>query len=89
MKTLSIQVTYRKGRPLAAYIYLPRQAREKSARTEQISADLLVDYAADGRPIGMEVVTPEAVALEDIYAVFDRLGLGRPGEDELKPLQAA
>jgi uncharacterized protein YuzE len=61
MKSVSLQITYRKGRPFAAYIYLNRKPGEKSARTEEASEDLLVDYAADGRPIGIEIVTPEAV----------------------------
>ncbi len=29
-----LQITYRKGHPLAAYLYLPRSTNEKSARTE-------------------------------------------------------
>lgn len=89
MTTISVQVTYRKGRPFAAYIHLGRRPGEKSARTEQVTSDLLVDYAEDGRPLGIEVITPEAVALEEILEVFDMLGLGRPPESELEPLQAA
>lgn len=89
MSPLSLQVTYRKGRPFAAYIYLDRHPGEKAARTEQVSEDLVVDYAADGHPMGIEIVTPGAVTLEELYELFDRLGLGRPTPDELAPLQAA
>ena len=89
MIPVSLQITYRKGRPFAAYIYLNRRPGEKSARTEPISDDLVVDYAADGRPIGIEIVTPEAVSLDDVYDLFDRLGLARPSPVELAPLQAA
>ncbi len=89
MSALSVQVTYRKGRPFAAYIYLAHHSGDKSATTEEVTPDLLVDYAADGRPIGIEIVTPEAVDLQDVYAVFDRLGLGRPSAAELEPLRAA
>ncbi len=89
MNTISLQVTYRKGRPFAAYIYLSRRPGDKSVRTEEVTPDLLVDYAADGRPLGIEIVTPEAVPTEEILKVFDELGLGRPAEDELAPLRAA
>ena len=89
MSTMTLQVTYRKGRPLAAYIYLSPRSGEKSVRTEEVTADLLVDYAADGRPLGIEVVTPGAVPIEAILDVFDSLGLGRPTDEELAPLRAA
>jgi uncharacterized protein YuzE len=82
-------VTYRKGRPFAAYIYLDRRPGEKSVRTQEVTSDLLVDYAEDGRALGIKVVTPEAVTLEEILEVFDRLGLARPAEAELEPLRAA
>ena len=89
MSAISLQVTYRKGRPFAAYIYLSPRGGDKSVRTEEVTADLLVDYAADGRPLGIEIVTPEAVPTEAILKVFDDLGLGRPADDDLAPLRAA
>ena len=48
MKTISLQVTYRKGRPFAAYIYLDRRPGEKSARTQEVTSDLLVDKRKTG-----------------------------------------
>ena len=89
MNVISLQVTYRKARPFAAYIYLDRRPGDTSARTEKVTADLLVDYAEDGRPLGIEIVTPEAVPMEEILRVFDKLGLGRPAQAELAPLRAA
>lgn len=89
MKTISLQVTYRKGQAFAAYIYLDRRPGEKAVRTEEMTTDILVDFAEDGRPLGIEVITPEAVSIEEIFHVFDRLGLVRPAESELEPLQAA
>lgn len=89
MSAFSLQVTYRKGRPLAAYISLTSHAGDKVARTEEALPDLLVDYASDGRPLGIEIVTPGAVSPEAINEVFDRLGLGRPDPADLRPLQAA
>ena len=48
MKTVSLQITYRKGKPFAAYIYLSNRCGQKSVRTEAITEDLLIDYAQDG-----------------------------------------
>ncbi|MBI4567354.1 MAG: DUF2283 domain-containing protein [Planctomycetes bacterium] len=54
MKHCYLEVTHRKGRPLAAYYYLPRRDDDKSAKTRRVAAGLLADFAADGRPIGIE-----------------------------------
>ena len=89
MKTVSLQITYRKGKPFAAYIYLAHEPGQKSARTEAITEDLLIDYATDGAPIGIEIVSPDYVGLDEIQGVFDRLGIGRPDPVELEPLKAA
>lgn len=52
MKERYLEVTFRKGKPLAAYVYLPRGAGIKSVRTEEAMPGVLVDYAAGGEPIG-------------------------------------
>ena len=89
MKTVSLQITYRKGKPFAAYIYLSRRNGQKSVRTEAISEDLLIDYAQDETPLGIEIVSPGMVSIDEIQAVFDRLRIGRPPRIELEPLKAA
>ncbi len=89
MKAMSIQVTYRKGRPFAAYIYLRRRLGEKAVRTEEINEDLLVDFGQENQPLGIEVMNPEAVGMDAILGVFDTLGLSRPDPIDLGPLQAA
>ena len=89
MKTVSLQITYRKGKPFAAYIYLSRRNGPKSVRTEAISEDLLIDYAQDETPLGIEIVSPGMVSIDEIQAVFDRLRLDRPPLIELEPLKAA
>ncbi len=42
MKHSYLEVTYRKGLPLAAYFYLPLQDADKSVRTERAGGGLLV-----------------------------------------------
>lgn len=89
MSAFSIQITYRKGKPFAAYIYLPRAPGAKCARTERAGPELLIDYAADGSPLGIEIVSPGYVTEEEVLQVFDRLGIERPSSAELAPLRAA
>ena len=89
MSAFSVQVTYRKEQPFAAYIYLAGKPGQKSVRTREIGPDLLIDYAADGSPLGIEVVSPGEVTVDEINRAFDELGLGRPSPSELQPLRAA
>lgn len=90
MTERSLQVTYRKGRPFAAYLYLEQRSGEKSARTEASPDGLLVvDYAEDGRPTGVEITAPAAVSLERINALLTRLGQPPLPEQDFKPLKVA
>jgi len=90
MTERSLQITYRKGRPFAAYLYLSRGTSQKSARTEASPDGLLVvDYAADGSPIGVEITAPEAVTLERLNMVLRDLGQPPLSKHEFKPLTAA
>ncbi len=86
----SLQITYRKGRPFAAYLYLSRVSGERGARSEA-SADglLIVDFAADGRPIGIEITSPGAVTLERINDLLGNLAQQPLPEAEFAPLRAA
>lgn len=89
MKQSYLEVTYRKGRPLAAYFYLPRREGDTSVRTESDANGLLIDYAADGRPIGIEITSPDAVDLVRLNALLGRLGCQPATPDDLLPLAAA
>ncbi len=89
MSAFSLQITYRNGKPFAAYIYLAHRPATKSVRTEQVGPELLIDYAADGSSLGIEVVSPGFVTEEEINVAFERLGLEPPSSDELAPLRAA
>jgi uncharacterized protein YuzE len=90
MTERGLQITYRKGRPFAAYLYLSRVTGERSARTEA-SADglLIVDFAADGRPIGIEITGPGAVTLDRINDILRKLDQAPLPEVEFDPLRAA
>lgn len=89
MKHCYLEVTYRKGRPLAAYYYLPRRDGDRSARTEPADRGLLVDFSADGRAIGIEISSPSRLDLQALNAVLVRLGHSQVQPDDLAPLVAA
>jgi hypothetical protein len=44
MKNSYLEVTFRRGRPLAAYLYLPRQPNDKSYRTKRAEPGLVIDF---------------------------------------------
>ena len=89
MKYSYLEVTYRKGRPLAAYYYLPRQDEDRSARTERTDSGLIVDFAPDGRAIGIEITEPSRLTLAELNALLHRLGQAPVLREDLAPLLAA
>jgi len=62
---------------------------EKSVRTKQAAPGLLVDFAADGRPGGVEITSPRPVTVEALNTVLDELYVERLDSDEAAPLRAA
>lgn len=88
MKHAYLNVTYREGRPLAAYYYLPRQDGDKAARTKQAGEGLLVDFAADGRPIGIEITSPSQLDLAALNEILTRLGQETARDEDIAPLAA-
>lgn len=75
MTERSLRVTYRKGRPFAAYLHLSHPTGERGARTVATPDGLLiVDYAASGRPLGVEITAPQAVPLDRLNDLLAALG---------------
>lgn len=72
--TCYLEVTYRQGRPLAAYLYLSKVG-QKSYRTQEAESGLLVDYSRRGKPIGIEITAPEKVTGAKLNRLLRRLGL--------------
>jgi len=89
MSAMSVQFTYRDGRPFAAYICLAHAAGAETVRTEEVTSDLLIDYASDGTPLGIEIISPGIVTEQDINMVFDRPGLARPSPADLAAAQGS
>jgi len=89
MKEAYLEVTSRHGRPLAAYLYLPRGAGDRSPRTTRVEPGLVVDFNRRGIPIGIEITAPgeaTASALNKVLRAFGQSGITRA---DLAPLRAA
>jgi hypothetical protein len=89
MKGSYLEVTFRHGRPLAAYLYLPRRPRGTSYRTERAEPGLIIDYTRTGRPIGVEISAPSKLSASALNRVLRRLGLPTVTRADLAPLRAA
>ena len=89
MRERYVEITFRKGKPLAAYVYLPRRVGVKSARTVEAAPGILVDYAASGEPIGLEITAPAHVTAAQVNVVLAMLGLEAMAPEELTPFHPA
>lgn len=89
MKHPYLEITFRKGKPVAAYLYLPRPSGAKAARTMEARPTVLVDFAATGEVIGIELTAPSRVDAALVNAVLGEIGVGPIDPSELAPLRAA
>ena len=89
MKELYLEVTFRHGRAMAAYLYLPRQAEEKSSWTKRIEPGMVVDFSPGGNPIGIEITAPRQITLAAINDVLQELRIPPLTDADLAPLLAA
>ena len=84
-----LEMTYRRGKPMAGYIYLPGRDGDRVIRSAEAEAGLVIDYAEDGRAIGIEIVSPSLVSLEAINKLMAKLHLQNMSKEELAPLLAS
>ena len=89
MKDSYLEVTFRHGRPLAAYLYLPRLPKDRSYRTERVAPGLVIDYNRTGIPIGVEITAPSKLSAPMLNRVLRRLGVPPVTHADLAPLRAA
>lgn len=89
MKRPCLEVTFRKGKALAAYVHLPRPAGEKAARSEEREPGLVVDFSAGGVAVGIEITAPSLVDLAAVNRLLHELGLSELEREDLAPLRAA
>ena len=89
MKQRYLEVTYRNGKMLAAYLYLPRNPDDKAARSERREGGLVIDYAPDGRAIGIEFTSPGHISLDALNGVLSVVNQAPITSAELAPLAVA
>lgn len=86
MKDKYLEITYRKGKLLAAYLYLPRESGEKSQRTEKLTEGVLVDYGKYNQPIGIEIIEPRKVNFDQINKILSKVEDFVVVEEDFAPL---
>lgn len=89
MNDYSLEVTYRGGRPTAAYLYLSHRPDEKSYRTTRVEPGFVIDFNRKGKPIGLEITAPSKLTLRALNRVLRDLGLPTVKRADLAPLLAA
>ena len=89
MKGSYLEVTFRQGRPPAAYLYLPREAGDESYRTGRVDPGLVIDFNRGGKPIGIDITAPEKLSTAVLNRVLRRFRLPTVTRADLAPLRAA
>ena len=75
-----VEIVFRKGKPVAAFLHLREGASGKSGRTIPIRPPMTAHYDDAGLPIGLEVPLPTTVPLPLLNEALRELGA--PGLDE-------
>lgn len=88
MKHRYLEVTFRKGKPLAAYLYLPRSPGAKAVRTADAGRGLRVDFDAKGAPMGVEITAPGLVSVAELNTTLAALGVEQLDPADWAPLAA-
>jgi uncharacterized protein YuzE len=89
MREPYLEVTFRHGRPIAAYYYLPRRPGQRSYRTRRVEPGMVIDYSRSGKPIGIEITAPGEITLGAINRVLRELGFPPIKKSDIAPLLAA
>jgi len=88
MKQRYLEVTFRKGKPFAAYLYLPRARDAQVARTVDEGNGVHVDLDGNGTPMGIEITAPGVVTVAELNAILVKHGLSALEDKEWAPLAA-
>ncbi|MGC4031765.1 MAG: hypothetical protein QM754_08540 [Tepidisphaeraceae bacterium] len=81
-----LEITYRGGKPAKAYLTLPRRRGDRADRTLPHGHALVVDYAADGTPIGIEIEAVTAGTIPHLRRLLNELGVKGVDAHELARL---
>ncbi len=88
MRQRYLEVTFRKGKAFAAYLYLPRKSGARVARTVEEERGVHVDLDEDDAPMGVEITAPGAITAAELNVVLARHGIPALDGAEWPPLAA-
>jgi uncharacterized protein YuzE len=86
--SVDLTVTYLGGRPVVAYLYIPRRKREKSDHCREVEPSMVLDIDKQGKLIGIEFLIPKMVTLEAVNRVLEEYDLKPLKEYDLAPILA-
>ena len=86
MKENYLEITFRKGKLLAAYLYLPRETGERSQKTVKYKNGIIVDYGKFDRPIGIEFTAPGQINIKTINEILTNLKFSEVKSEDFAPL---
>lgn len=89
MRESYLEVTFRRGRPIAAYYYLPRRPGQKSYRTVRVGPGMLIDLSRSGQPLGIEITAPNLASQTVLNRALKQYGQDPVKRADLAPLRAA
>jgi hypothetical protein len=88
MKAPMLEITFQKGRPLAAYLHLG-SARRKARKTRELAPSLVGDFDKRGVLLGLEILAFDKATVARINEVLMSCGCAALPAKELAPLRAA
>ncbi len=88
MNKVSLEVTYRHGRAIAAYLYLPRRTEDKAEHSRRVGS-LVADLTQDGRLIGVEFTSARNVDVNALDQLLAEYKVPSVAHSDLAPLLAA
>jgi Protein of unknown function (DUF2283) len=88
VKTTTLEISFRKGKPFAAYLRL-EGPRAHVTRTREVAPSLIVDFDDGGRALGLEILAFDVATIARINEVLVSVGHDALPEQELAPLRAA
>ncbi len=84
--TQGLKISYRKGRPFAAYLCLQHDTSVSVSHSRRFESGVVADFSEDGRCTGLELTAPSMVTLEAVNGVLKQVGRSPVTAEDLRPL---
>jgi len=88
MSVPMLEITFRRGRPLAAYLHLV-SARRKAGKTRELAPCLVGDFDKRGALLGLEILAFDKTTVARVNDVLVSCGCPALPAKELAPLRVA